>query len=71
VAIINNWLKDVKLGAKLNATTFVIHKIDKEKAADYVLDYAQKQYGKHSKKFVEEFYLGLLEFVSAVNRRRK
>ena len=71
MALLNRWVKSLKLGAKLNATVFVIHKIDKEKAADYVLDYAEKQYGKHSKQFMEEFYLGLLEFVSAVNRRRK
>ena len=71
MAAVNEWVKSLKLGAKLKATTFVIHKIDKEKAADYVLDYSQKQYGKKYKSFMEEFYMGLLEFVSAINRRRR
>jgi len=68
---INDWIESIKLNTKLKATTFVIHKIDKEQAAQYVEDYARAQYGKHSKQFIEEFYLGLLEFVSAVNRKRR
>jgi len=71
MALLNDLWSDIRAAAKLKATIFVIHKVDVEKIADYVLDYAEKNYPNGKKVFIEMIYMRLLELVSAVNRRRK
>lgn len=71
MAILNDIWGSLKDKARLKAATIVLHKIDVEKVADYIADYADKNYKSEKKQFVETVYLNLLELVSAINRKRR
>lgn len=70
MAFLNDLWSDIKTNARLKATAMVLHKLDTERIADYLIDYGQKYYGRGRRDFMDMVYLQLLELVSAVNRRR-